>query len=252
MWRAAEGFSALSADDSQIQCGQFVGRRKKISSIIFFSLVLLYRNLFFQTLTIPLIPAMASASGATESMDQSDPRDLVSLSSDSDSDDNTSQVDPAPGVPEKFASEYFRVGKKRKAPKDKRSYPIPKPTLLIPIPPLPTPPNPIPPFPLTPTIPRVRQYQDGNRKEWVVFFRPKAKPLNVVRIASDLTKNYNGVTEVRKVHQNKLRVSVNSAEQANQITRDQRFVLEYKVWTPHTSSKLTVWLLRSSSLQRKL
>lgn len=86
--------------------------------------------------------------------------------------------------------------------------------------------------------PRVRLYQDGPRKEWVVFFRPKHKPLNAVRISEGLWKHYLGVTDVTKLHQNKLRVVVNNPKDANDIVTDPRFCVEYRVWIPARSVEI--------------
>lgn len=115
--------------------------------------------------------------------------------------------------------------------------PIPNPIPLTPPSPIPpTPPNPNPPLPVPsdkgPVQGRARQYTMGSQKEWVVFFRPKQKPLNFVRITKDLQKYYFGVVQCTKMNKSKLRVIVNSAEQANQIVTDMRFCVEYRVWIP--------------------
>lgn len=53
-----------------------------------------------------------------------------------------------------------------------------------------------------------------------------------MQITKDLQKNYSGVVQCTKLNKSKLRVIVNSAVQANQIVKDQRFCLEYRVWIP--------------------
>ena len=111
--------------------------------------------------------------------------------------------------------------------------PTPPPTTPTPPPPNPTPPPPTP----TPPTPKVthsrpRQYKEDSQNEWVVFFRPKSKPLNFLRISQDLEKNYSGVLTCTKMSKNKLRVVVNDAKQANQIVTDIRFCVEYRVWIP--------------------
>lgn len=118
------------------------------------------------------------------------------------------------------------------------------PSPLTPTPkPIPTPkptPKPAP----TPTddqngkkIPRPRQYiteqyTEGSQTEWVVFFRPKQKPLNFIRITNDLMNHYSGLVQCTKLNKSKLRVVVDNAKQANEIVKDQRFCLEYRVWIP--------------------
>ncbi|EDS33579.1 conserved hypothetical protein [Culex quinquefasciatus] len=54
------------------------------------------------------------------------------------------------------------------------------------------------------------------------FFRPKSKPLNVMRIVADLEMHYSGVTEVTKLHRNKLRVALNNAKEGNGIVIEVR------------------------------
>ncbi|XP_052566962.1 uncharacterized protein LOC128093590 [Culex pipiens pallens] len=113
--------------------------------------------------------------------------------------------------------------------------PSPNPDPIPPKTPVPNP-DPNPPPLLNPhsqkPIPRPRQYQEGSQTEWVVFFRPKQKPLNFVQITKDLQKHYPGVVECTKLNKSKLRVIVNSAVQANQIVTDLRFSIEYRVWIP--------------------
>ncbi|EDS25626.1 conserved hypothetical protein [Culex quinquefasciatus] len=86
--------------------------------------------------------------------------------------------------------------------------------------------------------PRVRKYHDHPGGQWVVFFRPKSMPLNVMRIAADLEKNYSGVTEVTKLHRNKLRVALDNAKEANGIVCDPKFCVDYLVWIPARSVEI--------------
>ncbi|EDS28538.1 conserved hypothetical protein [Culex quinquefasciatus] len=67
---------------------------------------------------------------------------------------------------------------------------------------------------------------------------PRSKPLNVMRIAADLEKHYSGVTEVTKLHRNKLRVALNNAKEANGIVCDPKFSVEYRVWIPARSVEI--------------
>lgn len=87
-------------------------------------------------------------------------------------------------------------------------------------------------------VPRVRKYLAGQREEWVVFFRPKDKPLHAMRISENLWKHYLGVTNVTKMNKNKLRVVVNNRTEANQIVCDPRFCNEYRVWIPARSVEI--------------
>ncbi|XP_052561958.1 uncharacterized protein LOC128092351 [Culex pipiens pallens] len=86
--------------------------------------------------------------------------------------------------------------------------------------------------------PRVRKYHDHPGGQWVVFFRPKSKPLNLMRIAADLEKHYSGVTEVTKLHRNMLRVALDNAKEANGIVCDPKFCVEYRVWIPARSVEI--------------
>lgn len=88
------------------------------------------------------------------------------------------------------------------------------------------------------SVPRVRKNLAGQRDEWIVFFQPKEKPLNSMRISTELWKHYLGVTNVPKVYQNKLRVVVNNPTEANLIVCDPRFCKEYRVWIPARSVEI--------------
>ncbi|EDS29472.1 conserved hypothetical protein [Culex quinquefasciatus] len=182
-------------------------------------------------------------------------------------DEDVEMEDSVPGVPSNTTNrDHFlkdedaggkggtSVGSKRTKRKRPKSDPNPVPPLtpdpISPLTPEPIPPNPDPIPPKTPVpnsdpnlppplnpfsqkpIPRPRQYQEGSQTEWVVFFRPKQKPLNFVQITKDLQKHYPGVVECTKLNKSKLRVIVNSAVQANQIVTDLRFSIEYRVWIP--------------------
>ena len=81
-------------------------------------------------------------------------------------------------------------------------------------------------------VPRIRAYHERSPGPWMVFFRPKGKPLNVIQISRDLTKRFSAVTEISKVKPNKLRVSVSSLKQANEIVASELFTREYHVYVP--------------------
>ncbi|XP_039447350.1 uncharacterized protein LOC120426623 [Culex pipiens pallens] len=59
-----------------------------------------------------------------------------------------------------------------------------------------------------------------------------------MRIAADLEKHYSGVTEVTKLHRNKLRVALDNAKEANGIVCDPKFCVEYRVWIPARSVEI--------------
>ena len=81
-------------------------------------------------------------------------------------------------------------------------------------------------------VPRIRAYPEGSSGPWVVFFRPKGKPLNVLQISRDLTKRFSAVSDITKVRPNRLRVSVTSLKQANEIAACELFTREYHVYVP--------------------
>ena len=76
--------------------------------------------------------------------------------------------------------------------------------------------------------PRIRAYPDGSAGPWVVFFRPNGKPLNIIQISRDLIKRFAAVTDSCKVRPSKLRVSVASLKQANEIAASELFTREYR------------------------
>ena len=80
--------------------------------------------------------------------------------------------------------------------------------------------------------PRIRAYPEGSSGPWVVFFRPKGKPLNVLQISRDLTKRFSAVSDITKVRPNRLRVSVTNLKQANGIAACELFTREYHVYVP--------------------
>jgi len=80
--------------------------------------------------------------------------------------------------------------------------------------------------------PRLKVYPDGSTGPWVVFFRSKNKPLNVISITRDLERNFPSVTEICKVRPNKLRVVVTNPKHANEIVKCERFTIEYRVYIP--------------------
>ena len=80
-------------------------------------------------------------------------------------------------------------------------------------------------------FPRVRQYPDGPGNRWVVYFRPKDKPLRVTQISKDLNR-YSSVLEIMKVGRDKLRVILSDRKQANLVVIDTRFTIEYRVYIP--------------------
>ena len=82
-----------------------------------------------------------------------------------------------------------------------------------------------------PSFPRVRQYPEGPKNRWVVYFRPKNKPLRVTQISKDLNR-YSSVLEIMKVGRDKLRVILADRKQANLVVIDTRFTIEYRVYIP--------------------
>ncbi|EDS37956.1 conserved hypothetical protein [Culex quinquefasciatus] len=89
-----------------------------------------------------------------------------------------------------------------------------------------------------PPTPRVRKYQDAPGERWQVFFRPKHKPLQTMQISEELWKHYPGVTDVTKLHQNKLRATVNNPKENNAIVCDPWFCIEYRVRIPARSVEI--------------
>lgn len=79
---------------------------------------------------------------------------------------------------------------------------------------------------------RIKKYPENSKGPWVVYFRPKKKPLNVLQISKDLTKRFSAVRDIEKIPPNRLRVVVTNRKQANEIVAHQLFTLEYNVYIP--------------------
>lgn len=84
----------------------------------------------------------------------------------------------------------------------------------------------------TSSVLRTKIYPNGATGPFVVFFRPKSKPLNLINITRDLTRRFSGVSEIKRVHANKIRVVVNNIIHANEIVTCELFTLEYRVYIP--------------------
>lgn len=80
--------------------------------------------------------------------------------------------------------------------------------------------------------PRIKSYPENSKGPWVVYFRPKKKPLNVLQIAKDLNRRFSAVQDIDKIPPNRLRVVVTNRKQANEIVAHQLFTLEYNVYIP--------------------
>uniref|UniRef100_A0A1W7R6G6 Putative loner ele1 n=1 Tax=Aedes albopictus TaxID=7160 RepID=A0A1W7R6G6_AEDAL len=80
-------------------------------------------------------------------------------------------------------------------------------------------------------IARTRFYQPSSPGPWVVYFRRKNKPLNVLSISRDLTRKYPG-TVIHQVKQTKLRVTAPSYKAANEIAQHEAFSCEYTIYVP--------------------
>ncbi|XP_055640980.1 uncharacterized protein LOC129778228 [Toxorhynchites rutilus septentrionalis] len=79
---------------------------------------------------------------------------------------------------------------------------------------------------------RPKEYHEGSKGPFIVYFRRKSKPLNVIRISKELTQKFSAVTEITRMGPDKLRVVVSSRTQANEITRCDLFAIEYRVYVP--------------------
>ncbi|XP_055528507.1 uncharacterized protein LOC129720786 [Wyeomyia smithii] len=80
---------------------------------------------------------------------------------------------------------------------------------------------------------RVKKYQEGQPGlRWVVFFRPKNKPLKVEQICKALRTKYSSLIEVYKVKADKLKATFSDLGHANAVVEDQNFTIEYRVYIP--------------------
>ncbi|XP_062700857.1 uncharacterized protein LOC115268329 isoform X2 [Aedes albopictus] len=78
-------------------------------------------------------------------------------------------------------------------------------------------------------IARTRFYQPSSPGPWVVYFRRKCKPLNVLSISRELARKYPG-TVIHQVKQSKLRVTAPSYKAANEIVQHELFSCEYALY----------------------
>ncbi|XP_055527574.1 uncharacterized protein LOC129720165 [Wyeomyia smithii] len=80
---------------------------------------------------------------------------------------------------------------------------------------------------------RVKKYNENQPGlRWVVYFRPKNKPLKVMQICKTLRLRYTSLIEVCKVNANKLKATFSDLTHANAVVEDENFTIEYRVYIP--------------------
>ena len=120
------------------------------------------------------------------------------------------------------------------------------------------PPNPLdPPGPPVPPVPilndlssRQEVYRVGSVGPFVIFFRTKYKPLQVLDISQDLGDRYKSVTVIQKVRKDILRVVVGSLKEANEIACCELFTKKFHVYVPSRNVEID-GVVTEPSLERE-
>uniref|UniRef100_A0A1W7R614 Putative i ele4g aae n=1 Tax=Aedes albopictus TaxID=7160 RepID=A0A1W7R614_AEDAL len=79
---------------------------------------------------------------------------------------------------------------------------------------------------------RVKLYPSTFAGPFLVYFRKKDKPINVLLISSEIYKKYSSVKEIKKISLDKLRVIFGKREDANSLLESQLFANSYRVYAP--------------------
>lgn len=85
---------------------------------------------------------------------------------------------------------------------------------------------------------RVKTYPSTYLGPFVVFFRKKEKPINVLLIASEVYKIYKSVKEIKKISLDKLRIVFGSRDDANALLESKLFFNSYRVYAPCDSCEI--------------
>lgn len=79
---------------------------------------------------------------------------------------------------------------------------------------------------------RIKIYPTSFSGPFIVFFRKKDKPINVLLISAKIYEKYSSVKEIKKVSLDKLRVVFGSRDDANSLLESQIFAGSYRVYAP--------------------
>lgn len=79
---------------------------------------------------------------------------------------------------------------------------------------------------------RIKVYPPSFDGPFVVYFRKKEKPINVLLISSEIYKKYSSVKEIKKISLDKLRVIFSSRDDANSLLESKLFISSYRVYAP--------------------
>lgn len=79
---------------------------------------------------------------------------------------------------------------------------------------------------------RVKVYPSNFKGPFVVYFRKKERPINVLLISSEVYKKYKSVKEIKKIALDKLRVVFGSRDEANALLESKLFANSYRVYAP--------------------
>lgn len=85
---------------------------------------------------------------------------------------------------------------------------------------------------------RIKTYPSTYLGPFVVFFRKKEKPINVLLISSEVYKLYKSVKEIKKISLDKLRVVFGSREDANALLESKLFYNSHRVYAPCDSCEI--------------
>lgn len=85
---------------------------------------------------------------------------------------------------------------------------------------------------------RVKLYPPSFAGPFVVYFRKKQNPINVLLISSEIYKKYKSVKEIKKISLDKLRVVFGSRDEANALLESKLFCNSYRVYAPCDSCEI--------------
>lgn len=85
---------------------------------------------------------------------------------------------------------------------------------------------------------RIKMYPSTFSGPFVVYFRKKEKPINVLLISSEVYKLYKSVKEIKKISLDKLRVVFGSRNDANDLLNSKLFFNLYRVYAPCDSCEI--------------
>jgi hypothetical protein len=86
---------------------------------------------------------------------------------------------------------------------------------------------------------RIKMYPSTFPGPYVIYFRKRENPINVLLISSEIYKKYKSVKEIKKISLDKLRVVFGSRVDANALLESKLFFNSYRVYAPCDSCEIS-------------